>query len=222
MTEIEFAYQGGKLPGLWDESLDAVATCAVAHGAGNDMRHPFLQGVATGLTAGGVSALRFDFPYMSAGRRYPDRPPVLMEAWRAALSEASTRSRGLPLVASGKSLGGRMASMVAAEDGEAFAASALVYFGYPLHAPGKADLPRDSHLSSIEVPMLFIEGTADPFARFDLIEGLVARLGPKRARLHVIEGGDHSFRVRGARRPDQEIGRELGQVAAGFVRDVVG
>jgi predicted alpha/beta-hydrolase family hydrolase len=114
-----------------------------------------------------------------------------------------------------------MASMLAAEEGEAFAARALVFFGYPLHAPGRADQPRDAHLGSVTVPMLFIEGTDDALARFDLIESLVRRLRPL-ARLHVVEGGDHSFRVRGARRPDLEIARELGAVAAGFVTDVAG
>jgi len=111
--------------------------------------------------------------------------------------------------------------MLAAEDGDAFEASALVFFGYPLHAPGRADSPRVEHLPAVTVPMLFIEGTKDPLARFDLIEDLVRRLAP-RAKLHVIEGGDHSFRVRGVKRPDREIGEELGRVAAGFLRDGTG
>lgn len=117
-------------------------------------------------------------------------------------------------------MGGRMASMLAAEDKESFAASALVFFGYPLHAPGKADQPRDAHLPDITVPMLFIQGTDDSFATFDLIEGVVRRLG-SRARLHSIKGGDHSFRVRGARRPDGETGKDLGAVAAEFIREVL-
>jgi predicted alpha/beta-hydrolase family hydrolase len=146
---------------------------------------------------------------------------VVIEEWRDALREAGERGGGLPLVGSGKSFGGRMASLLAAEEGERFDGRALVFFGYPLHAPGKADRPRDEHLPNITVPMLFIEGTKDPLARFDLIQDLVKRLGSK-ARLHVVEGGDHSFRVRGAKRTDDEIGRELGAVAAGFIADVVG
>jgi predicted alpha/beta-hydrolase family hydrolase len=110
--------------------------------------------------------------------------------------------------------------MLAAEEGGQFAGRALVFFGYPLHAPGKTDHLRVDHLDAVTVPMLFIEGTKDPLARFDLVEALVARLGP-RARLHMIEGGDHSFRVRGLKRSDNEIGRELGGVAAGFIREVV-
>jgi uncharacterized protein len=185
------------------------------------MEHPFMAGVAEGLAAEHVSVLRFNFPYVQQGRRSPDRAPVLIESWRAALNEAEDRANGLPRVAGGKSLGGRMASMLAAEEGEDFAARALVFFGYPLHAPGRADQPRDAHLSQIRVPMLFIQGTGDALARFDLVEALVRNLAPL-ARLHAIDGGDHSFRVRGAKRPDVEVGRELGGVAAGFIREVVG
>ena len=178
-------------------------------------------GVAEGLVGEGVSALRFNFPYKARGRAYPDRPPVLIDSWRSALAEARRRSDGRPVAASGKSLGGRMASMLAAEDGERFDGEALVLFGYPLHAPGKSDSPRMEHLSSVVVPMLFIEGTKDPLARFDLMQSLVQQLEP-RARMHVIEGGDHSFRVRGTKRPDREIGEELGRVAADFIREVSG
>jgi hypothetical protein len=164
--------------------------------------------------------MRFNFPYVEEGRRSPDRPPILLQAWRGALDEAQRRSKGLPIAAGGKSMGGRMASMVAAEEKESFAARALVFFGYPLHAPGKADQPRDAHLPAVAVPMLFLQGTDDSFATFELIEGLVRRLGP-RARLHAVQGGDHSFRVRGARRPDGEIAQELGEVAAAFLREVL-
>jgi uncharacterized protein len=218
-----FTFQAGerKLSGLWTSARDELAVAIVAHGAGAGMEHPFMTGAAEGLAEGGISAMRFNFPYVEEGRRSPDRAPVLVQAWRAALEEAGRRGEGLPLVASGKSLGGRMASMLAAEEGKAFAAKALVFFGYPLHAPGKADQPRVAHLPDVAVPMLFIQGTQDALARFDLIEGLVGRLGSQ-ARLHAVEGGDHSFRVRGAKRPDSEIGRDLGGVAAGFIRDVLG
>jgi predicted alpha/beta-hydrolase family hydrolase len=218
-----FSFHAGerKLSGLWTPAPKAQAVAIVAHGAGAGIEHPFMTGAAEGLAEGAVSAMRFNFPYVEEGRRSPDRAPVLVEAWRAALDEADRRGAGLPLVASGKSLGGRMASMLAAEEGKAFAAKGLVFFGYPLHAPGKADQPRVAHLPDVTVPMLFIQGTQDALARFDLIEELVSRLGSQ-ARLHAVEGGDHSFRVRGAKRPDGEIGRELGGVAAGFIRNVLG
>jgi uncharacterized protein len=206
---------------LWNPAADPFAVAVVAHGAGVGMDHPFMQGVAEGLAAGSVSALRFNFPYVDAGRRAPDRPAVLAAAWQAALAEGRGRGKGLPIVASGKSLGGRIASMIAAEEGDRFPGAALVFFGYPLHAPGRPEKTRDAHLASIRVPMLFIQGTQDQLARFDLVRSLVDRLGP-RARLHVVEGGDHSFRVRGRRRPDHDIGNELGGVAAEFARGVIG
>lgn len=204
---------------IWRNVPDANAVVAIAHGAGNDMRHPFFEGIAEGLAAEAVPTLRFNFPYAEEGRRAPDRPPVLMEAWRAALAVAEDRGSGAPVIASGKSLGGRMASMVAAEDGDGFRARALVFFGYPLHAPGKTDQLRDAHLSEVRVPMLFIQGDADSLARFDLIEGVVEGLKPL-ARLHRVERGDHSFRVRGRKRPDVDIGVEVAKISASFIREV--
>jgi predicted alpha/beta-hydrolase family hydrolase len=219
MATTEVGFEAGELTlsGLWRPASDPAAVAVIAHGAGGTMRNDYLEGVADGLGEERVSALRFNFPYADVGRRYPDPPPVLMAAWRGALGAAATRADGLPLAATGKSLGGRMASMVAAEDRGDFAARSLVFFGYPLHAPGKTEQPRDAHLAAIVVPMLFVEGTRDPFARLDLIQAVVERLG-ERARLHLIEGGDHSHRVRGARRPDREIGRDLGRLAAPFIR----
>lgn len=217
---VQLEVGGQTVSGLWTPAERAVAVAVVAHGAGAGMEHPFMGGVAEGLAAGGVTALRFNFLYTEQGRRAPDRQGLLREAWLAALAEAARCSRGLPLVASGKSMGGRIASMIAAERGADFAARALVFFGYPLHAPGRTDEPRDGHLASIRAPMLFIEGTQDPLATYALMEGLVGRLRPL-ARMHTVEGGDHSFRVRGARRSDEDTGRELGGVAAAFIRDVV-
>ena len=205
----------------WEPAADAVATCVVAQGAGGSTHSPLFDGIAAGLTAGGVSSLRFDFPYTRAGRRGPDRPPVLLQAWREALDDAAGRGDGSPLVASGKSMGGRMASMLAAEDGDAFAARALVFFGYPLHPPGRVDQLRVEHLPRITVPMLFIQGTRDAFAQRELLTPVVDALG-SRARIDWIEGGDHSHRVRGAKRSDAEIGRGLGVDAAAFVLDVIG
>jgi predicted alpha/beta-hydrolase family hydrolase len=217
---VQFLGAEQEVWGLWAEATRPFAAAVVAHGAGAGMTHPFMAGVAAGLVEHGVSVLRFDFPYMREGRRSPDRPAVLMEVWRGALREGGRRAGSLPVVAGGKSLGGRMTSMVAAEDGERFPAGALILFGYPLHAPGRTDRLRDDHLLRVTVPMLFLQGTRDALARFDLLRDVVARLGP-RARLHPVEGGDHSFRVRGARRPDEAIGRDLGAVAALFTRDVV-
>jgi predicted alpha/beta-hydrolase family hydrolase len=217
--QLQISVGAGSVSAIWSEAPNAIGLVAIAHGAGNDMRHQFFDGIADGLAAEAVSTLRFNFPYAEAGRRAPDRPAILMDAWRAALEIAEEKGADAPIIASGKSLGGRMASMVAAEDGDGFAGRGLIFFGYPLHAPGRTDHLRDDHLPEVRVPMLFIQGDSDSLARFDLIEGVVKRLKPP-ARLHRIEGGDHSFRVRGKKRRDFDIGLELAGVAAPFIREV--
>ena len=186
----------------------------LAHGAGGTLRNPFLDGFAAGLAAAGVTCLRFNFLYSEAGRRSPDREPLLRTAWTAAFARGV--ELGEPVWAGGKSMGGRIASMMVA-DGDLDAAG-LVFVGYPLHPPGKPDRLRDEHLGRIRMPMLWLQGTADPFARWDLLEGVLGRLG-KRATLHRVEGGDHSFRVRGQKRDDEGTGTALGEVAARFVLD---
>ena len=189
----------------------------LAHGAGGTMRNPVLEGFAAGLAAADVGCLRFNFAYSEAGRKGPDREPKLRPVWAAAFAAAA--KDGGPVWAAGKSLGGRIASMMVAE-GELDVAG-LILVGYPLHPPGKPERIRDAHLSEIRVPMLFLQGTADPFAQPHLLVGVMKRLG-KRASLHEVEGGDHSFRVRGARRDDRATGAALGDVAARFILDRVG
>jgi uncharacterized protein len=211
---------GVSVSGLWTEATRPRAVAAIAHGAGAGMNHPFMTGVAEGLESDGVSVLRFNFPYMEARRRAPDPPLVLMDTWKAVLQHTLVRSNGLPVVAGGKSLGGRIASMLAATQGREFPGAALIFFGYPLHAVGRTDHLRDAHLSRISRPMLFIQGTRDRLARLDLIEAVVKRLQPL-ARLHLVVGGDHSFHVQGVKASDQETGRAMGQVAVEYIRDIV-
>ena len=189
---------------------------ACAHGAGNDMRNASLLGFAEGLAEEGMACLRFNFPYKERGSRAPDPPKVLLDAWRAAFERA--REIGDSVWVSGKSMGGRIGSMAVAEG---MPAAGLVFLGYPLHPPGKPERIRDAHLDDVHVPMLFIQGTQDPFARWDLLEGVVKRLAD-RAMLHPIEGGDHSFRVRGRPRDDRGTGRELAAIAAEFIREQSG
>ena len=216
---VRLESDGLSVSGLWTEAVHPIAVAAIAHGAGAGMTHPFMTGVAAGLNAGGVSVLRFNFPYMDAHRRAPDPPAALTEAWKAAMQYVVGRSNGAPVFAGGKSLGGRIASILAATQGRDFTGAGLIFFGYPLHAPGRTDQPRDAHLSKICTPMLFIQGTRDQLARLDLIEAVVRRLHPL-ARLQLVEGGDHSFRVRGSQASDQEIGHRLGHIAAVFVSEV--
>jgi predicted alpha/beta-hydrolase family hydrolase len=182
------------------------------------MESPLLVGFTEGLAEAGVGSLRFNFPYKEQGRRAPDPPPVLRDALTAAFDEAGRRAKGKPVFVGGKSLGGRIASLLVADG---LSAAGLVFVGYPLHSPGKFERLRDEHLERIRAPMLFLQGTKDPFARWDLLEAVVARLG-KRATLHPVEGGDHSFRVRGVKVPDGEIGRSLAEPAAAFIRAVQG
>ena len=136
----------------------------------------------------------------------------------AAFEDASGRSKGRPVLAGGKSLGGRIASMCVADG---MPAAGLVFLGYPLHPPGKVDRVRAEHLSRIEVPMLLLQGTRDPFAQPERLEGVLAGLGD-RATLVPIEGGDHSFRVRGHKADDHSTGAALAGTAAAWIRDVVG
>jgi predicted alpha/beta-hydrolase family hydrolase len=152
---------------------------------------------------------------MERGRRAPDQEPLLRETWLAAFEEAARRSEG-PILAGGKSLGGRIASMCVSDG---MPAAGLVFLGYPLHPPGKPERIRDEHLYRIRVPMLFLEGTADPFARPDLLERVLAKLGP-RAELCAVEGGDHSFRVGRQRADDREVGASLAPPAAAFVHRI--
>jgi uncharacterized protein len=200
----------GAVSGILSESGGPLLV--LAHGAGNDLKAPILAGFAEGLAAAGVACLRFNFVYRERGRKAPDREPVLRDAWSAALEEG--RRHGDPVWAGGKSLGGRIASMMVADG--SLPAAGLVFVGYPLHPPGRHDRIRDEHLSDVEVPMLFLQGTADSFARWDLLRATVDRLGD-RATLHPIEGGDHSFRVRGRPRDDVGTGTALGEAAARFI-----
>ena len=114
-----------------------------------------------------------------------------------------------------------MASLLAAEEPEEFPAVALVFFGYPLHAPGNTDRLRDAHLPRVRVPMLFIQGTRDALARLDLLEPVVQRLHPQ-ARLHLVPDGDHSFHVRGTKRGDRETGQAVARIALDCLREIAG
>jgi uncharacterized protein len=161
----------------------------VAHGAGAGMDHPFMAGFADALAAAGVSALRFNFPYIEKGRRSPGSPKDAIAAYAAAVEAATVRSAGRPVFGGGKSYGGRMASMAAADG---VPAAGLVFLGYPLHAPGKPDQIRDEHLYGLTQPMLFLQGTKDPFAKPEELQRVLKKLG-KRATYVPFEGAGHSF-----------------------------
>lgn len=209
---------GTAVPAAYARPDDPWATLVVAHGAGAGMEHPFLRGFTDALNSLGVATLRFNFPYREAGRRFPDRPPVAIAAWRAVMAaaadQAASHGDSGPLWAVGKSFGGRMASMAVAEG---MPAAGLVYLGYPLHAPGKPEKLRDEHLYGVTTPMLFLQGTRDTFATADILTDVVSRIGPS-AVLQWVEGGDHSFAIAGMKRQAQDIGASLAAPVAEFIR----
>lgn len=164
-----------------------------AHGAGAGMNHPFMQRAAEALEARGITTHRFDFPYMQARKSRPDPPAVAEQAVRTAVAAAARQHPGLPILAGGKSFGGRMTSQAQASQPMP-GVRGLVFFGFPLHAPGRPGTARAEHLTAVDVPMLFLQGTRDEFADLDLLRKVLQGLGD-RAKLHLIEEGDHSFKV---------------------------
>jgi hypothetical protein len=183
------------------------------------MHHPFMEGMAEALGARGVATLRFQFPYTEAGRRSPDPAAALQATVRAAVA-AAARELDVPLIAGGKSLGGRMTSLAQA-DRPLPGVRGLVFLGFPLHAPRRPNATRAEHLERVQVPMLFLQGARDDLADLTLLAPLLERLGP-RATLHVVEGGDHSFRLpRRAGRSEADVLSELADVVRGWL-EVVG
>jgi uncharacterized protein len=181
---------GGEI--LFDGPKGAATTVVLAHGAGAPMTTPWMNTVARGIASDDVRVVRFEFPYMHArretGRRggAPDREPVLLEAWKEIVKQLGGGAR---LVLSGKSMGGRIASMVADEVG----ARGLVCLGYPFHPPGRPDRLRTKHLETLETPALLVQGTRDMFGTVDDVAGYTLSSS---IRVHWIEDGDHSFKPR--------------------------
>lgn len=172
---------------------DARLLYVFAHGAGAGMRHHFLAQAADVFAARGIATYRYEFPYMQAGKSRPDSPGVAEAAVRKAVIAAAHRAPALPLIAGGKSFGGRMTSQAQARE-PLPGVRGLVFLGFPLHAPGRPGTARAEHLAAVNVPMLFLQGTRDEFAQLDLLQDVVKGLGD-RATLHLVDEGDHSFSV---------------------------
>lgn len=162
----------------------------LAHGAGAGMSHPFMEQAARALASRGIATLRYQFPYVEKKRRRPDPPALLTATVRAAVTAAAEER--LPLLAGGKSMGGRMTS-TAASEGALPGVVGLVFLGFPLHQVGTPSTKRGEHLARVGVPMLFVQGSRDAMADLDLLRPLLKRLD--RTTLHVVEGGDHGFHV---------------------------
>ena len=207
----------GSVSGLLLRPADAWALYVLAHGAGAGMRHRFMDDIATALAKRGIATLRYQFPYFEAGSRRPDPPGVLEATVRAAVSAARERAPEMPVVAGGKSLGGRMTSNAMARR-SLEGVRGLVFLGFPLHPARQPGVTRAEHLGRVEAPMLFLQGTRDDLADLGLITSVCAALGPT-ATLHVVEGADHSFGVlKRSGRTEAEVTDELALAIADWVR----
>jgi hypothetical protein len=191
-----------------------------AHGAGAGMSHPFMEKVAAGLNERQVATLRYQFPYMEKASKRPDSPAVAHAAVRAAVAEAARRCEGVPLIAGGKSFGGRMTSQAQALQPLA-GVHGLAFFGFPLHPAGKPSNERARHLADIRVPMLFLQGTRDALAELPLLEPVIKSLG-RLATLHPVRDADHSFHVLArSGRNDGEVMNEILDAFAAWAGAIV-
>lgn len=184
-----------------------------AHGAGAGQRHPFMVAVARGLAERGIDVVTFNFPYMEQKRKVPDKAPVLEEAFREVVSSVWAGLQAGPdkrLFIGGKSMGGRMATHLAAQGLDGL--RGVIALGYPLHPPGRPDQPRTAHLPSIAVPVLIVQGERDTFGTPSELKPVIETMRAP-VTLHVVEGGDHSLAVRG-RKPDETRAPVLDAIAA--------
>ncbi|MGZ4189841.1 MAG: alpha/beta hydrolase family protein [Actinomycetota bacterium] len=190
VEKTTFDWGGGTVSGIWDHPESGRDYLILGHGAGGTLQTPQLKTYAERIAARGLGAVRFNFAYAEAGKKAPDRTDKLEACYRAVAEAVSARADRLFI--GGRSMGGRIGSHIVAQG---FPAAGLVFLAYPLHPPGKPERLRDEHLKTIDVPMLFLQGTRDPFARPDLLERTIRSLPT--ATLHPIADGDHSHKVPG-------------------------
>ena len=197
-----------RVSGLFLTPPRARAIYVFAHGAGAGMAHPFMVAVADELAGHGIASLRYQFPYMEEGGKRPDPPKLAQAAVRAAVEEAARLVPSLPLIAGGKSFGGRMTSQAQAAS-PLPGVRGLAFLGFPLHPAGKPSDERAEHLSDVKIPMLFLQGTRDALADVKLLKPVIKRLGA-RASLELFEDADHSFHVPArSGRKDAEVRRAM-------------
>ena len=215
----------GEVSSLLVHPEEADLLLVLAHGAGAGMRHRFMDAISERLAKQRVATFRYQFPYMERGRRGPDPRPRLLATVRSAVAAARAAAPDLPILAGGKSMGGRMTSLAAAE-APLPDVRGVVFLGFPLHAAGRPGRERGEHLARVAAPMLFLQGTRDRLADLDFLTPICVELGD-RARLHVVEGGDHSFHVpkRSGRSDDEvldELARSIGDWARGLAATSAG
>ena len=183
----------GKVSAILLRPEKTKALLVLAHGAGNDMVHPGQEKLATALADEGVASFRYNFPFKEKGRGGPNTAKVLTQTVRSAVGAAAKAAPELPLFAGGRSMGGRMTSLTASEEALPDVRG-LVFFGFPLYPAGKPSTERAEHLKAVGLPILFVSGTRDTLASLDRLQPVVKKLG-RGARLHIVEGADHSFRL---------------------------
>jgi hypothetical protein len=210
-TELRFqaSRSAGEVSALLERPETARWLMVLGHGAGAGMRHRFMEGAAAALAARGVATFRYQFPYVEKRASRPDPQPILLSTVQSAVAAAHAAAPELPLLAGGKSMGGRMTSLAAAKEGLG-EVRGIVFFGFPLHPPGAPGTERGDHLERVVVPMLFLQGTRDKLADLSLLRPVIERLGSKAA-LHVVEGADHSFEV--PKRSGRSLTDVLGELA---------
>ena len=198
----------------------ARACYVFAHGAGAGMAHASMETIAAGLAERSIATLRYQFPYMEKGSKRPDAPSVAHAAVREAVTEAARCCAGLPLIAGGKSFGGRMTSQAQASRALP-GVRGLAFLAFPLHPAGKPSSDRAKHLSDVDIPMLFLQGTRDALAELSLLEPVVKNFG-KLATLHLVREADHSFHVlKSSGRNDREVMSEVLDAFAAWTDKII-
>jgi predicted alpha/beta-hydrolase family hydrolase len=183
----------GDVSGILVEPPKATCLYVFGHGAGAGMTHSFMETVALELADRGVATFRYNFPYKEAGRKAPNHGPILIKTVRSAVAGAARLKPDLPLLAGGKSMGGRMTSTAASKEALP-TVRGLAFFGFPLHAPGRDSSERGAHLAEVGLPMLFLQGTRDKLANLELLTPLLDGVKPPPT-LHIVDGADHGFHV---------------------------
>ena len=213
--QFEASKSSGKVSALLLRPKDSRWLLVFGHGAGAGMRHRFMEAMAVKLAGQQIATFRYQFPYTEQGIKRPDSKLILLATVRSAVAAAQSVAPDLPLLAGGKSMGGRMTSNAAAEK-PLDNVRGLVFFGFPLHPPGQPSTDRADHLDTVDVPLLFLQGTRDTLADLKLLRPVCKQLG-KRATLHIIDGADHSFHVlKSSGRTDDEVLDELADTVVKF------
>jgi len=214
--QFDISPEIGKTSALYIRPPKAKYLMVLAHGAGAGMEHFFMENLANALAQNGIATLRFNFAYMDAGKKIPDRPKKALPAISAAISQAKKLARRIPIVFGGKSFGGRMGSQLLATE-KIDEVKAIIYYGFPLHAIGKPSMDRGDHLKEISQRQLFLQGTRDTMAQPDLIKKVCKKL--RKGKLQPVDGGDHSFKMlKSTGIPHEEVIEKLAELTAKFLK----